>query len=62
VKRRITADDAASTLPAKQRRRIVRAAQIGFRPIPTLPARYGVRRGAHRALGLATLYANAFPV
>ena len=56
VKRRRTAEDAAWTLPAKQRRRIVRAAQYWRSAHPAFNGRHQLRRGAHLAARLATLY------
>ena len=57
VKRRKTREDAAWTLPASQRRRIVRAAQYWLAGHPALRRpRHGLRRGAHRALDLAALH------
>ena len=57
VKRRKSLEDAAWTLPTRQRRRIVRAAQYWLAAHPDLRRpRHRLRRGAGRAVGLAALY------
>jgi putative endonuclease len=57
VKRRKTTEDAAWTLPARQRRRIVRAAQYWLaRASRLLQPRHRLRRGAGGALEVASAH------
>ena len=57
VKRRKTQEDAAWTLPARQRRRIIRGRAILALRAPRLRGpRHRFRRGAGGAMGLAALY------
>ena len=62
VKRRKTRDDAAWTIPTRQKRRIVRAAQYWLAAPFLRRPRHRLRRGARRALDLAALYRQRFPV
>ena len=62
VKRRKTREDAAWTLPTRQRRRIVSAAQYWLAGHPDVcRPRHRLRRGADRALRLAALYRQRLP-
>jgi putative endonuclease len=62
VKRRKTREDAAWTLPSRQRRRIVRAAQYWLAGHPHLcRPRHRLRRSADRAFRLAALYRQRLP-
>jgi putative endonuclease len=62
VKRRKTRDDAAWTIPTRQKRRIVRAAQYWLAGHPAYADHdIALRRGARRALDLAALHRKRFP-